>query len=405
MSSGRRSPDRTRPRPSAELGRRCAAWLLAAAAAWSLSAASASPPLDPLPRFFSYFGDDTDRLPEIAGRYEVLIWHHHPELRAALAEVKRRNPRVTGLMYRELFCVLQDETPLEESVGSYAWIDRAHPEWFQRDPAGGRVEVPDYPGRWMMDLGHPGWQAFWIEETLRDVVEGSWDGVLADDALTSVHAHDLPPLAGYPDDASLQRAVSTFLARAHAAFQRAGKLLIANASNTYDYPGLWERWLGVTDGLMEEHFAGDGWTWGAHVAGRQLEAVRLAARRGKWVFCQTYGAWSEEARMRASLAAYLVSAGPRAFWSYRPSREAETPPWHPSWELALGHVLDIEPRKSGAVWERAFERGAVFVNSGERPRAVDAHPRPIQLRGRQGVILLTAKDRLHGSPLPQDPAP
>jgi flagellar biosynthesis protein FlhG len=46
--------------------------------------------------------------------------------------------------------------------------------------------VPEYPGRWMMDLSHPGWRKFWIDETLREVIDGNWDGAFADDALTNV---------------------------------------------------------------------------------------------------------------------------------------------------------------------------------------------------------------------------
>ena len=277
--------------------------------------------------FFSYFGGDGSQPDRMAQSYDVVIWHNHPDVQRALPQMKQTNPHLQAFMYRELFCVLEQETPLEESVGHFAWIDAHRPGWFQRDVTGRRVEVPDYPGRWVMDVGNPEWQAYWIDETLRDVLEGGWDGVFVDDALTNVKAHHLPPLAGYPNDAAVQQAVYGFLARATAAFHRKGKLLVANVSSSYDHPGLWEKWLEVTDGLMEEHFAGEGWTWGPQVAGRQLDAMRAAHRKGKWMFCMTYGPWKDRERMRASLAAYLAHAGPRTYWSYRPVDRPDDPAW------------------------------------------------------------------------------
>ncbi|MBI3320227.1 MAG: hypothetical protein HYZ89_06550 [Candidatus Omnitrophica bacterium] len=372
---------------SCRSGNRWRCSTLAPLLALSLTAAAGPVPARRVPQLFSCFGIDPDRLDDMAKRYAVVIWHNHPDLRRALAELKRRNPRLTGLMYRELFCVLQHEGPLGESVGRYAWISTHHPDWFQLDTNGHRVEIPDYPGRWMMDLGHPDWQALWIEETLQEVIRGGWDGVFADDALTTIRAHRLPPLAGYPDDASLQRAVSQLLARAHAAFQRAGKLLIANVSSSYFYPGLWDRWLDVTDGLMEEHFTGEAWGWGEFVAQRQLEAAHRAAQHGKRVFCFTYGAWDDRVRMETSLAAYLVIAGPQSVWSYRPSDDADRAPWDPSGESSLGQPQG-DAQQSGAVWWRRFEHGLAVVNTASTPQTLTVEERSLSMKPHQGAILL-----------------
>lgn len=238
----------------------------------------------------------------------------------------------------------------------------------------------------MMNLGHPDWQAFWIEQTLADVVDGGWDGVFVDDALTTVHAHQLPPLAGYEDDAALQDAVTRFLSRITATFHQAGKVVIANASNTYDYPGLWERWLQVTDGLMEEHFAGMGWTWGPDVASRQLEAMRSAEHLGKWMLCFTYGDWDDVTRMESSLAAYLVGAGPRMSWSYRPQRESE-----PSVEPAARSVQVGRPlgpaTADDLLWQRRFERALALVNVGTTPQRTQTPCGPVELGPGQGRII------------------
>ena len=341
---------------------------------------------EPLPQLALVFADEVLPAEEVARRYDVVIWHNDPKIRDLLAQVKQHKPSVKGLMYRELFCVLQEEAALGESVGHYRWILAHHPKWFQRDAQGRMVEVPDYPGRWMMDLGNPEWQQFWIDQTLPDVVAGGWDGVFVDDALTKVRAHNLPPLAGYPDDASLQQAVYQFLTRISTAFHKAGKLVIANVSTSYDFPGLWERWLEVTDGLTEEHFAGEGWTWGSKVAQRQLEAMRRAERMGKWMLVETDGSWEDRDRMRNSLAAYLVAAGTRSYWSYRPEGRSHGPMRNPSWDVHLGRPLE-DPEVHDGVWQRRFEHGLVGINTTTSPHKLLTDSGPISLQSHEGTII------------------
>ncbi|MDD5217465.1 MAG: putative glycoside hydrolase, partial [Candidatus Omnitrophica bacterium] len=330
-------------------------------------------------RVFSCFGFDSGHPEQMPQRYAMVIWHNHPAMRLALTEMKKGHPDFKTLMYRDTFCVLAKETPLEESVGEYDWILANHPDWFQKDTRGRRIEVPDYPGEWVMDFANPGWQEFWIRETLKDVIAGGWDGVFADDVLTSVQAHAMPPLARYPDDGAYQAAVYQFLARAYAEFRKAGKLFIANISNSYDYPGLLEKWLEVTDGYMEEHFAGEAWGWGDDVAHRQLEASRLAVQKGKWVLHMTYGPWSAEKKMRASLAAHLTVADRDILWCYRPVDKADEAPWHPLWQIDLGKPLG-GPEVNGPVWSRRFERGISLVNTSKTTQTFSNGPQKIRLK-------------------------
>ncbi len=341
-----------------------------------------------IPAFASYFGLDLSRMDEMARRYDFGVWHNVPRLRQAVQELKQRKPPFKAFVYRELFCVLRTETPLEESIGNYDWINANHPEWFQKNIWGGRIEVPDYPGRWVMDVGNPAWQDFWIQQTLPDVVDSPWDGVFADDALTSIHAHNLPPMAGYPDDASYQRACLAFLAKITAAFHARGKQVIANVANTYDYPGLWDRFLNVTDGLMEEHFR-TGWAWGPQNSWKQLEQVQSAERQGKWVFCITYGPWSDRTQMASSFAAYLLETGSHTFWSYRPYENADNPAWDQSWEPALGLPL-AAAEDVGLVRQRRFQGGVVAVNLGTSSQIWWWNGQSQVLPSHEGIILQQA---------------
>jgi hypothetical protein len=371
-------------------GKRRVGWLAALAAGAVAMAPAVAPPRQPTqPQILDAFGVDwtADGLQRMAERYGLLILHNLPKTRQALPALKRRNPRAIALMYRELYCVLREETPHQQSVGGYDWIDANHPEWFQLDTRGRRVEIPDYPGRWLMDLGNPQWQAFWIERTLRDVVESGWDGAYADDAITTVRAHDLPPLANYPDDASLQAAVTGFLARVYPVFQQAGKQFLINASETYRYPGLWDRWLDHADGILEEHFAGQGWTWGDDVAREQLAAFQRAAARGKYALAMTYGPWEDVERMQGSLAAYWLVAGPKTFWIYRPVHPSSRPVWHQAWDADLGPPLGEVEAEDDDLRRRRFARGEAIVNVGKHPQHIETSNGARTVPPKSGIIL------------------
>ncbi len=301
----------------------------------------------------------------------MVIWHKHPDLVASLPTLRKKNPHVKVLLYRELFCVLRHETFMAESVGHYEWIMANHPEWFQKDVQGNFVEITDYPGRFMMDLGNPEWQDFWINETLKDVKDGNWDGVFVDDVLTSVKMHQLPSLRNYSDDLSLQAAVYGFLKKVYTAFQAEGKLVISNVSNSHDYPGLFNQWLQVNDGIMEEHCSGESWSWGPQVGEAQFQAMQSARASDKWYLCMTYGSWDDTARRDLSLATYLIGSGGKVRWSYRPYNEFhEQLPTDPDWIQDIGEPLG-DSQRNGAVWYRQFEGGVLFVNPTWSPQSIE----------------------------------
>ena len=301
-------------------------------------------------------------------RYDMAVWEawNKPLLPVARAAV----PHLKAVMYRQLFFVTSKDVGDGATAATYDSVVKQHPDWLLRHTNGDLVNIPDYPQYWAVDPANTQWQSYWIAKTLSDVIGGGWDGVFIDDVLTTVAAHQLsgrPPLAGYPNDASLQAAVQQFLARIYPVFQRQGKLVILNVSDSDRYPGLLEQWLQVSDGYMEEHFAGDGWTWGDEVATRQLEAMRLAAQRGKWMLCMTYGAWSDRGKMDQSMAAYLVGAHPKITWAYRPPGDGPVEGLgYPEWVRELGKPIS-EPEQVNGLWRREFAAGSVVVNPTPQP--------------------------------------
>ncbi len=323
------------------------------------------------PVLFSYFKVYDWDIDFIADRYEMVVWHNHPRSVKNLPVLRQKNPQIKALLYRELFCILREETQLAESVGHYDWIMEHHPNWFQKDIRGNLIEVPEYPGRFMMDLGNEQWRDFWIKETMKDVKEGGWDGVFVDDALTSVKMHHLPRLRNYPTDANLQAAVYGFLKKAYEAFHAEGKLMLANVSNSYDYPGLFAQWLDVTDGIMEEHCSGSSWTWGPHVGEAQLQAMQTARKADKWYLCMTYGLWEDQSLMDLSFSTYLMGLSNKVAWSYRSEgAHSKRVPVDPVWIDEIG-LPTSDPKNAGAVWLREFEGGTIFLNPTRSFQAVE----------------------------------
>lgn len=343
------------------------------------------------PKYFMVGGDPTDELEFIAEQYELVVWRPQPKIKEKLSALRKGNDGFKALMYRQAFCILEQESLSKESVGEYDWISERHPEWFQLDSRGHRVEVPDSPGHWMMDFSNSGWQKFWIQRTLRDVVQEGWDGVFADNVLTTIKAHDLPRLNRYTTDEKLQDAVTSFLSRAYPEFQKAGKLFIANVSKSYEYPGLLEKWLEYTDGFMEENFGGEAWYWGTDVAENQLFSTMVAAQRNKWVLNLTYGKRSERQKMQSSLAAHLVVAGSKGHWHYRPDHGSSKAAWDFSWDVDLGEPVEDTDVK-GDLWQRRFEHGVALVNTGKHTRIIELDGKEVVLEAFQGKVVSTRSE-------------
>lgn len=339
-----------------------------------------------IPNLYLYFTGDLEQQEKFSERYDVVIWHHHPNLINALKNYRVRNPEVTAFMYKELFCILEKETEANESVGHYDWINEHHPEWFQLDAQGNRVEVPDYPGRWMMDMGNEEFREFWIQQTLADTIAGGWDGVFVDDALTNIAAHDLPPLKDYTTDEAIQEVVYGFLARIKEVFSQYDKMVVANVSNTYDYPGMYDKWIKVLDGMMEEHFASTGWTWGSHVASEQIRYLIKSRQLNKWYFAMTYGPWEDEEELQRSLAAYMIGAGDRIYWAYRPYFEHVHSPKDPEWAWSLGNPVSL-PFKRDGLWMREFANGLLVLNTEDESLEFDPDGCGIRLGPHNWMIM------------------
>ena len=117
--------------------------------------------------------------------------------------------------------------------GDFCYISENHPDWFMLDADGNRMyrNLGSGMRSALMDPGHPGWRAFWLERARESQETLGWEGVFLDNVEASLgkreQRNQMP--AAYPDDASYQAAVSGFLAYIYTEyFQPEGRPLYGN---------------------------------------------------------------------------------------------------------------------------------------------------------------------------------
>ncbi len=179
----------------------------------------------------------------------------------ALRELKRLNPKITVLVYKDLSSTRSysgtvdngaDANLLPAGVG-YADANANHPDWFAKDASGNRIEWDGYPGHWQMAVWNTDYQKAWTTSVVNEVTANGWDGVMADNALSSLRYYSNQPLGDGGSDTALADGITQMVNEAGTALSKQGKLLIPNVSDGRLYPGRWQQ-LARYGGGMEEQY-------------------------------------------------------------------------------------------------------------------------------------------------------
>lgn len=363
----------------------------------SVAPTSAAPGRDPrlavggtAPAFalVHHYREDSPFPADTATRAVVVAnaWHE-TELRA----LAPASPRPLLLAYKNVWAA----TTLPETRGRYATgltaaaVD-ARPDWQLRDAKGAWLTFRDYPWLRQADAGNADYQRAWAAAVVAELRGGGFDGVFLDDLLTAADAHH-PGVRSprYGDDAALQTATRSFLAAVVPALHDAGLLAVGNIPAAYDHPGLWDDWLGLLDGALEENFVhygtgeyvGDaGGRWERHV-----DEVASAARLGKVVVVRTDSNDAGGDATRYGYASYLLGNDGDASFAFG---DSVAPPADAA--IDLGRPLGPRVRLDSGVWRRDFERGVVLVNPTSRARDVSLGDRFVSGRTTVDAIRLDA---------------
>jgi hypothetical protein len=121
---------------------------------------------------------------EIAQKYDLVITEWWKK--ASISKVKKINPNITVLFYRDLNGVLKSYDDWEEI--------KKHPEWFVRDVLTDKPLVHKKFGWYLMDITNPEFRQHlqqYIQKKLKD--NPALDGVFLDDTLAKVNQYNFAP--------------------------------------------------------------------------------------------------------------------------------------------------------------------------------------------------------------------
>lgn len=311
-----------------------------------------------------------------AHRYRVVVLNAWET--AALALLKKVNPSITVLVYKDLASTRsyavhngRDDRLSPTGVG-YA---EAMPAWFAIDNQGERIEWSPYPAHWQMKVWDEGYQDKWVRNVVAQVSDTRWDGVLADNDMSTLHWYSTKLLAGSStqaeSDVKLRAGLDVLVAKASAGLRQRGKLLVSNLSDgRLDLP----RWnfTARNTGAMDENFAHWGTDpshgfvtdWGR--SGWVGQTHELAAPVSLLV---TRAAPGNYAARRYGYGSALVRAIGRVAWTAE-TGDGYAKPDYFAWQgIKLGNPSATGARRVSGIWVRRFANGIVLVNPQEKRAA------------------------------------
>jgi hypothetical protein len=312
----------------------------------------------------------------------------------ALKKIKAIDSTVKVLMYKDLSSsrVSADTDNLVNPTGvGYQEAESAGPSWFATDNVGHRVEWAPYQGHWQMAVWNSHYQERWARNVVREVTDGGWDGVLADNDFATLNYYSHALLAGTSTSAETNSKIRAGLDRlvevAGSALRHRDKLFIPNISNSRLYSGRW--WEhSKYGGAMEEHFVhwstlpgtGFAWDWGARGWQAQCSEMNTPGLS----LAITRSAPTDRRSQLYGYASMLVCGDATSYWSPSTTKDGDysRPESIAEMSWSIGRALTPGARLASGVWTRSYEGAFVIVNPSNRRITVDVPPRFIDANGR-----------------------
>jgi hypothetical protein len=333
--------------------------------------------------------------PALYGVVVLNIWET-----AALRRLKQLDPSIVVLAYQDLSSSRSyDLGPLPPA--GIGWREaQAHPSWFALDRSGRRIEWSGYPGHWQMAVWEPSYQAAWVANVTARLTDAPWDGVLADNDLSTLRWYSGGLLSGTGSradtDARIRAGLLALVDRAGAALKERGRLMVPNVSDARLYPGRWaahSRW----GGAMEEnlvHFGTDDSAgsfvtdWGR--TGWVDQTAELG--RGGLALAVTRAAPGDLRALRYGYASLLVRGDADSYW--QPSADAEgayaEPQSIPEMSWRTGAALTPGTRTPSGAWARRYEAVWAVVNPTGRTVTVTAPSDAVDTQGERPTTVRLA---------------
>lgn len=345
----------------------------------NLSEAAPPPPqtaIAPAARLAWFSKPPEDSLRLLAENFDFIILTHKDEsVREQLRTLGRNGPMLAYLTLIEIrdpgSCT---EIPYGNQAanrpGDFCRISTEHADWFLLDQFGRPISKN---GIYLMDPGHPGYRAFWLERARQLIEQDGWDGIFIDNVDTSLERLLTQYLAipNAYDEAGYQQSIEGFLADVYRGyFQPANKPLFANLVGLQD-ENIWFRYLQHLDGALLEDFAVD-WHAGYRSPAAwegQLALIEQTLSQEKAIVLVAQGTRANLPRQEFSFASYLLIANEQTYFRYANADQYEQIWLYPNYSLPLGEPLGARYRQ-GALWRRDFSNGYVLVDPDQHQAAI-----------------------------------
>ena len=320
-------------------------------------------------------------------RYGYVILQEY--MYAHVAAIKGANPKTKVLAYleaaaaRRQSCRGTSQRPYapHDSFGvDFCYAASRHPEWFLRSSAGARLAYADYPSYMVMDIGNQAYQSTWAKNVIAAVKADGFDGVYMDDVNT-YPGHGINGKAAEYGDRAYGQAMASFIATVSAKIRSAGLLVGANvAANPWID---WQRAYGLDIASHLTAYAREHYSRYGDICGpfsnrfnttadngtpplvELLNYDKAVQARGADLLGVDYGyspaTAGDLATMAYGRAAFLLAWDGRAggAYLYRPCGDVD--PASAAWTIDLG-VPTAAAVLTGAVYQRSYSRGVVFLN-------------------------------------------
>jgi hypothetical protein len=284
-----------------------------------------------------------------------------------MQELKRANPNIKVLVYKNLAFSASGSSPEGTSPSGVAYAE-AKPTWFLKNTSGQSFTANSYNWLWAMDIGSREYQEKWAENVIAEMTAKGWDGVMLDDASTTMkYSYTPSAIVKYPNDAAYSAAMESALAYIGPRIQAAGKLAIPNFASWVEYPQTYDNWLQYVSGGLDEMFvkwgrgAGEGYR-GSGQWRTQVEEARYANQHGKIFLAYTQGAVNETQAARYGYASLLMGSESASQASYAFTPNYSNEQWVPEYEYEIGSPTAAATADPTGVYRRTFSNGLVLVN-------------------------------------------
>jgi len=306
--------------------------------------------------FIDFYSDPSP----IASRYGICVVDQGREriMRAA----RSANPAMKPFLYELVGCTDDQNWP-NDPIGS-TWITQNHPEWYLTDGSGQIIRFTHYPHLMALDPGNADYQQKWADNAIAAARAVGAEGIYIDNANSRYDWNFAAIPTRYPDRASFAAAMDSFMRNVAAILHQAGLQVIGNGSGETSTSGMWAEWNQLLDGRAYEQpplFA-DGSPQEVDRRWKDiLDGVQAFPDKIALMFIRQPSVVGQDL-YRYYVASYLAWAGPQTYLGIMQHGSAPTPS-DPLRDIRIGSPVEQAHIITGAVYEREYENGMVYVNT------------------------------------------